>query len=707
MEKKLTFKDSKGRQLLFRKFSRKKFAAFNSMHKVVHISTLAVTYSLIVSPFSIFAQTDSVNFSKVIDLEQVEVTGQKDPLAFEEIPRIISVVSSREIESAPSQSISDLLRYTGNVDIRQRGKSGIQSDISIRGGSFDQSMVLFNGVNITDPQTGHLSLFLPADIEIIRKIEILNGSAARIYGTNAFSGAINFITTPSDKNSVSFTTSLGSYGYLSNNIKVNLANKKLRTLLYAGNSKSDGEKPNTDFKKINAFYQQQILLPSGNIDFQFGLAQRSFGANSYYTPAFPDQYEANRMIFSSLSYSTGKTLKFNPRIYWRRHYDRFELFREDTDWYRLENDTAYSNDTSKTFYDKRAYKQHNHHMSDILGCELNFESKSQLGETSLRFHFRSENIYSTNIGYDRGIVFPVPNYPNSKYSMSDSRTNFDISANQKIDIARLHISGGILLNWNSYNPNEMHFFPGIDIIFDLSKYISAIACYNYTLGMPTFTDLTYEDPNNVGNNELVPYTQHTLEAGLKTSHKLGTSSIQYFYNAGSDVIDWVWVDSLPRYKALNIPTYTSHGIEAVSFIDFTKFYNEDFPIQSIRLNYSYIDMDKDIQGKITKYSNARHLLSSMIQFKLFKGLIISGNLSYLEREGNYFTFDNNSETYIPHRFEPYLLLDAKVAYTFKWLTIFAECTNLTDKDYVDVGSIYQPGRWITGGLKLEFSQFKF
>lgn len=707
MEKNLTLNNLKDRPLFFRKFSRRKFAAFNSMHKVVHISVLTVTCSLVISPFSVFAQSDSIGTSKIIDLEQVDVTGQKEPLAFEEIPRLVTVVSSKEIESAPSQSISDLLRYTGNIDVRQRGKNGIQSDLSIRGGTFDQSMVLFNGTNITDPQTGHFSLFLPSEIEIIKKIEILNGSASRIYGIHAFSGAINFITSPSGNNSLTFSSSAGSYNTFSNSLTLNMASRKFRTLLYAGNTKSDGDKPNTDFKRYNVFLQQVAILPSGNIDFQFGLAQRSFGANSYYTPRFPDQFEVNRMVFTSLSYSTGNLIKIKPKIYWRRLYDRFELFREDASWYRIENDTAYSNDTANTFYIKRAYKQHNHHINDILGSDLNFEFKSQFGESNLGFHLRSENIYSTNIGYDRGIVFPVKNYPNSSYNRTDNRFIFELAVNQIYKYSGIDISGGFILNWNTCNPDELNLLPGIDVGVDLFKYLSLVGSYNYTLGLPTFTDLTYEDPNNTGNNELVPYKQHSFEAGLKSDLPTGMVAVNYFYNKGSDIIDWVWVDSLSKYKALNVPAIKSQGIEMSSFFDLTRLFDSNFPIQSIRINYSYIDMNKDIQGKITKYSNIRNMLSAMIQTRIFKGCNFSTNLSFVDRIGNYFTFDNITGSYISHSFKPYLLLDAKISYSFKSLTLYAECTNLTDKDYVDIGSVNQPGRWFMAGIKLELTQINF
>ena len=69
--------------------------------------------------------------------------------------KIVNVISQREIQNAPVQSIEDLLEYAVNIDLRQRGIDGIQSDVSIRGGSFEQVLILLNGIKINDPQTGH------------------------------------------------------------------------------------------------------------------------------------------------------------------------------------------------------------------------------------------------------------------------------------------------------------------------------------------------------------------------------------------------------------------------------------------------------------------------------------------------------------------------------------------------------------------------
>ena len=126
---------------------------------------------------------------------------------------MVSVIPREEIEYAPVTSIQELLEYVAGVDVRQRGAEGVQADISIRGGTFDQTLILLNGVNITDPQTGHHNLNLPVSINQIERIEILEGPAARVYGPNAFSGAINIVTRQPDKTSWKLAIEGGSFGY--------------------------------------------------------------------------------------------------------------------------------------------------------------------------------------------------------------------------------------------------------------------------------------------------------------------------------------------------------------------------------------------------------------------------------------------------------------------------------------------------------------
>jgi len=242
----------------FRKFGRKGYSAFQSMHKAVRIGCLSVSYLLFAIPSNaernmMVVGPDTINSMKSIEVEPIVVSAQRAPVAFSQAARIVKVIGKEEIQSAPVQSLQDLLEYSLNVDVRQRGNYGVQADISIRGGSFDQVLILLNGININDPQTGHHSLNLPVSFDAIERIEILEGPASRIYGPNAFSGAINIITGTSDKSNLKARVSGGENGYFDTGLSGTFVSGRLTNFVSADHRSSDGYIKNTDFKLTDAF----------------------------------------------------------------------------------------------------------------------------------------------------------------------------------------------------------------------------------------------------------------------------------------------------------------------------------------------------------------------------------------------------------------------------------------------------------------------
>ncbi len=693
-------------QLNFKKFNRKSYSAFRSMHMIIRISTLAVACCIISIATKTAAQPDTIYMPNTFDLEEVEIVGQKNSALVTEMPGMISIYSIKESEPSPSRSIQDLLRYSSTIDSRQRGKGGIQTDLSIRGGSFDQTLVLLNGISLSDPQTGHLSLFLPVETDAIKRIEVLSGSAAKAHGTNAFSGAIHFITRPSDSNSIALNTSAGSYGYISTSLTVNLGKKKFRHLIHYHFGRSDGYTYNTDYAIHNAFYQGQMHYHRNILDVQIGFANRAFGANGFYSSALPEQFEHNRMGFASLSYKTKGILNISPKVYWRRHRDRFEYFREGSEWYRFENGICISNDLSQTSHDTIDwYSQHNHHINDVFGAQITMNISSKIGKTTLDWHVRNENIISNNIGYDRGTLIPVRGYANTFYNKTDNRQNFDINLGQTIAFGKIFLAGSILLNWNSYLPDEMNVFPGLDLKYEILKSLHFIASYNNTLGLPTFTDLTYEDPDNEGNLELLPYSKNSIEGGIRFVLAKHISTVNLYSEQGNNVIDWVWFPDISRFRPVNVDHYMSRGIEISSKHDFSDIYRRYFPIQNFSVHYSFIDMKKEIPEEVTKYFHVRHKLSAVIHHKVINHLIAAWNISYIDRTGSYLDYSFEDSTYNAIDFKPYWLFDLRLSYYWKDLTLYAEATNLFNKKYIDIGSIYQPGRWLSLGVKYRFAQF--
>src|SRR5690606_15190860 len=129
---------------------------------------------------------------------------------FSEQNRNVTILDRKVIESLPVNSVNELLAYVAGIDVRQRGPQGTQADISINGGSFDQTLVLLNGVKMTDPQSGHNMMNLPVSLEAVARIEILKGAAASVYGINAINGAINIITRQPEGTGVTANVYAGS-----------------------------------------------------------------------------------------------------------------------------------------------------------------------------------------------------------------------------------------------------------------------------------------------------------------------------------------------------------------------------------------------------------------------------------------------------------------------------------------------------------------
>jgi len=149
---------------------------------------------------SLCAQTDSdVAVDTSLLIEDIVISQNRLSTPLSESARNIQVMHKEEIENLPVTNIPELLQYMGAVDIRRRGVNGVQSDAGIRGSTFNQVLVLVNGVRMSDPQTGHHMMNLPVALEDIERVEVIKGPAARIFGMNAMAGAINIITKQNNK----------------------------------------------------------------------------------------------------------------------------------------------------------------------------------------------------------------------------------------------------------------------------------------------------------------------------------------------------------------------------------------------------------------------------------------------------------------------------------------------------------------------------
>ena len=327
--------------LRFRQFTRKGYALFACLGRVVTIGVLSVatlrsaavttTDTLSVVGTTVVGDSVANSPNKEATLDDVEITGSRAPLALGQAARMVTVLSREEIQAAPVQSINDLLKMVAGVDVRQRGPIGAQTDIGIRGSTQEQITILLNGINICDPQTAHNAFDLPCDLSDIIRIEVLEGPASRVYGTSSLVGAINIVTNDGKSKNSEVRVEGGSFGYLSSAGRLAVSNHALS----ANFSRSDGYQRskagalNSDYSGVKAFYQGAYAKEQIRLNWHAGVSSRGWGSNTFYSAKYDEQYEHTTKLFTALQGETEGIIHFRPAIYWNRSYDRFELIRGD------------------------------------------------------------------------------------------------------------------------------------------------------------------------------------------------------------------------------------------------------------------------------------------------------------------------------------------------------------------------------------------
>ena len=595
---------------------------------------------------------------KQISLEEVTVVSSpRIELELFESSKTVQVVSKEEIINSPANNVAELLQQVAGIDIRRRGTSGMQADLYIRGGGFDQTLLLIDGIKVEDPQTGHHTMNMALPIEVIERIEIIKGAASRIYGQNAFTGAINIITSKVAEDMVSIKLEAGSYEQQNASVTISKKIQDQSVLFHYSNNSSEGHKYNTDYKNENYFLKNSFQIKGQLINMISSFNERKFGANGFYaSPEAIDQYEETQA--SLLGFST-KIVKENliikPKLYWKRNQDMYVYLRHNPAVYR------------------------NLHISNKVGFEVNGSYKSELGSTGFGLDVSSVKLSSNNLG-------------------NRNRTMVNLFLEQQVKFAdeKIDLTPGVAFSYFSDVSTNMNYqsnffrnffaYPGLDIGYQINDDIKLYSNIGYTYRVPTYTDLYYTSPTTIGNDNLNPEKALTKEFGARFDKDGLNINFVVFNRDASDVIDYVKnIESAP-WEAFNIREINTTGYEVDLSYDF---YLGAFLKQSINIGYTNIKDDL----KQTDFSFSRYALNSLknhittsYSFEIKKNLNSSIVYKYAER-----SFGEN-----------YSVMDLKLNYSLKNYKISLTGNNLFDAIYSETNLVEMPGRNILVGLNVKF-----
>ena len=674
----------------FKRFGRKGYSLFAVLGRVVvvgvlSVATLSKSHAEGVGVKPVIDNDTTDKTDRELTLDEVSVTGSRAPLTRAQAARMVTVLERADIQAAPVQSVNDLLKYVASVDVRQRGPIGAQTDISIRGGNYEQITILLNGINICDPQTGHNAFDFPVDISEIERIEVLEGPAGRVYGTSSLLGAINIVTRPRPTSSVSAHIEGGSYGYLSAGARANVASGKWNNQLSGSYSRSDGYQRNSagglnsDYSGGKAFYQGTYDDDIVSVSWHAGLSTKDFGSNTFYGAKWDDQFEHTLKTYTALQAETKKgSFHLKPSIYWNHSYDRFELFRDAAEKYPF-----------------------NYHRTDIFGVNLNGYFDWILGRTAVGAELRNEDLLSGNLGEPLDNPHHISG-TDRYYDHGINRTNISFVVEHNILLRRFTLSAGLVAVKNSWNGMNMKVYPGIDASYRIGDSFKIFANYNTSLRMPSVTELYYSVGGHVADKNLKPEEISSVEAGVKYADHGITTQASVYHNNWKNMIDWIrYTADGPDapWQSVNFTEVKATGFQAQLTLNFRQIVPTQRILKSFNASYNYLFQDKDIDSSVeSKYSleYLRHKLVANLQLNIVSRLDLGINFRWQDRRGIYTDFDGTVKEYCP-----YSVVDARLSWTAPKYKLYLEANNIFDKNYIDYGCVPQPGTWLIAGLSVE------
>lgn len=597
--------------------------------------------------------SQNVDSLQIINEITIEENRLKLPLS--KSARNIQVITAETIQKLPAKSLNEVLTYSNGVDIRQRGPFGTQADVSIDGGNFEQTLILVNGIKISDPQTAHNTLNLPFPLETIERIEILRGPAARIYGANSLTGAINIVTKkPSESNIFSQLYTGSNFEknsetdrnyYHSTGIQLGgtLAKQKHSHQLFGSFEKGSGYNYNTANKNKRIMYQGNLDISDKNkFEFLGGYTNSRFGANGFY--AAPGDKEAEELVETILftaqsTHQLTESFQIKPQIGYRYTYDDYRYFRNDLS------------------------KARSQHYGNTFNSQVNATYNYKTGILGFGAEYRKEKINSSNIG-------------------DHQRDNYGMYTEWKTTPFKLlDVTVGAYSQYNS--AFGWSIFPGADMSYLLNDSWRILANVGSSQRIPSFNDLYLQQaPGNLGNPNLQPETAWQWEAGWKYNSKSFTWRTNFFERNINDFIDWNRLSLDVPYQSSNEGNLKTFGIST----DIN--YNLNFNDHLLQFKISYTFIDSSWKNKnlniISKYAleSLQHQLIALIDYQYKNWKLHLGN-RYQKRLTN----------------TDYFLTDFRISFSQNKFNYFLDFQNIGNATYVEAGAVPMPGRWISLGVK--------
>ncbi len=583
--------------------------------------------------------------TKIAVVDSVQVTTTVEPLPFAESDRSVEVLLPRAM-SIGTDSVVDLLRSDPSLNVQARGAEGIQADLSIRGTTFEQSLILVNGMRVDDPETGHLNLDIPIPLDAITRVDILHGSGSTFYGSDSIGGAVNLLTgAPPAGLSLIVRSGAGNYGSLENHLRASYAAGPFAEQITAGRDTSDGFIYDRNYSSNAIASETWLKSKPGTTDIMLATSDRPYGANLFYGP-YPS-WERTKAWLASIQQQIGK--RTAASFGYRRHSDLFVLF--------VGQPARYENNHITTSYEGALRRADDLGRNTTLAYGLE-EAGDTIHSNSLGKHARNQSAGYANLSW-----------------RSLRRFSLSLGAREEV----LSSQGSV-------------FSPNAAAAFTLTQTVRLRGSAGHGFRQPTYVDLYYADPATLGNPKLKPESSWSYEGGADWSPANGrlTLSAAGFRLNQTNVIDYVKLLPLTtgeKWQAINVPTLDITGAETSLRIRLAS-------TQQLQFSYTANHSGNLPPGYLSEYA-----------FNYAAQNAIFGWTGQLPGAwGHEVTAHTQINVVQKTTHTAYPLWDIDVARNTGMVRPYLRLLNLSNTDYTEIPNVPMQGRTLMGGMQLVWAK---
>jgi iron complex outermembrane receptor protein len=576
--------------------------------------------------------------------DTVEVTTTVEPLPMAESNRSVDVIAPREVPAFADSPV-DLLRSDPSLNVQARAAQGVQADLSIRGTTFEQSLILVNGMRVNDPEAGHLNLDVSVPLDSIARIDILHGSGSTFYGSDAIGGAVNLLTSqPKLGPTLVLRSGAGSYGSLENHLRAGFTAGPLAEQITGSRDQSDGFIPDRNYASNAVASESWLKSALGTTDFLLAGSDRPYGANQFYGNYNSWERTKGWLAIAQQQLGSRTAASFG----YRRHTDEFILFRDRPAVY--ENNHV----TSSYQADLRRADELGRNTTLSYGLEENGDT---IRSNSLGRHARNQGAGYANVSF-----------------RSLRRLSLALGTREEV------FSGG-----------DSVFSPSVAGAFTVTSTLRLRASAGHGFRLPTYVDLYYSDPATIGNPALKPESSWSYEGGADWAPASGrvTLSAAGFRLTQKNVIDYSKrvlatpaLTNAQKWQAINVPTLDISGAEASARLRVGK-------LQQVQLSYTAAHSANFPTAYISEYAYNYAAQNAIFGWTgVFSQLTAFTQLNVVQKTGR----------------TAYPLWDVSLSRNAGLVRPYLRLLNLANTGYEEIAKVRMQGRTIMGGMQVTWAK---